>query len=280
MQDISQKETEHNMTMDFIKETCYVDINEKIEYPPVALSFGEKLLKSDKGDTLVPIALGTYGNLSVVTAPPKTKKTFFVSLLASTYLSGSNIYGGDLKGHKGDGHLFHIDTEQGLFHASTVFKRPHSMDSNIDTKSYHPYALRAVDYKERIQFIEHFLETIPKNSLVIIDGIADLCSDANNIIETNALTQRLMSWSAKRKVHIINVIHQNYGSAKLGTGHLGSFLEKKAETVISLEANTVNKEWVTVKCGRSRGYSFETFSFEVNDSGIPQVVEAIYDPLK
>ena len=89
-----------------------------------------------------------------------------------------------------------------------------------------------------------------------------------------------MSWSAKRKVHIINVIHQNYGSAKLGTGHLGSFLEKKAETVISLEANTVNKEWVTVKCGRSRGYSFETFSFEVNDSGIPQVVEAIYDPLK
>ena len=64
------------------------------------------------------------------------------------------------------------------------------------------------------------------------------------------------------------------------TGHLGSFLEKKVETHIELEANTVNKEWVTVKCKRSRGYSFETFSFKVNDYGLPEIVNNIYDPLK
>ena len=106
-----------------------------------------------------------------------------------------------------------------------------------------------------------------------------MCSDANSIVESNALVQRLMEWSSKYKCHIINVIHQNYGSQKFGTGHLGSFLEKKAETVIALEANTVNKEWVTVKCGRSRGYSFDTFSFEVNDVGLPQIVNNIHDPL-
>ena len=89
-----------------------------------------------------------------------------------------------------------------------------------------------------------------------------------------------MEWSSIYKCHIINVIHQNFGSSKLGTGHLCSFLEKKAETVIQLEANTVNKDWVTVKCGRSRGYSFDTFSFEVNDFGLPQIVENLYDPLK
>ena len=80
-----QKQTEHNMLMDFIEHECKVDINKKIDYPPVALSYGEKLLKSSKGDTLVPIALGTFGNLSVITAPPKTMKTFFVSLLASSF---------------------------------------------------------------------------------------------------------------------------------------------------------------------------------------------------
>ena len=275
-----QQQTEHNMLMDFIEHDCKVDINEKIDYPPVALSYGEKLLKSKSGDKLVPIALGTYGNLSVVTAPPKTMKTFFISLLASVYLSGSNIYGGNLKGHKGNGHLLHIDTEQGLWHCQKVFKRPLTMDSSINTNNYHTFGLRSIDHKMRIDFIDYYLENkIDKPSLIIIDGIADLCSDANSIIESNALVQRLMEWSAKYKCHIINVIHQNYGSQKFGTGHLGSFLEKKAETVIALEANTVNKDWVTVKCGRSRGYSFDTFSFEVNDVGLPQIVNNIYDPL-
>jgi len=275
-----QQQTEHNMLMDFIEHDCKVDINEKIDYPPVALSYGEKLLKSESGDKLVPIALGTYGNLSVVTAPPKTMKTFFISLLASVYLSGSNIYGGNLKGHKGNGHLLHIDTEQGLWHCQKVFKRPLTMDSNINTNNYHTFGLRSIDHKMRIDFIDYYLENkIDKPSLIIIDGIADLCSDANAIVESNALVQKLMEWSAKYKCHIINVIHQNYGSQKLGTGHLGSFLEKKAETVIALEANTVNKDWVTVKCGRSRGYSFDTFSFEVNDVGLPQIVNNIYDPL-
>jgi len=275
-----QQQTEHNMLMDFIEHDCKVDINEKIDYPPVALSYGEKLLKSESGDKLVPIALGTYGNLSVITAPPKTRKSFFCSLLASVYLSGSNIYGGNLKGHKGNGHLLHIDTEQGLWHCQKVFKRPLTMDSSINTNNYHTFGLRSIDHKMRIDFIDYYLENkIDKPSLIIIDGIADLCSDANSIIETNALVQRLMEWSAKYKCHIINVIHQNYGSQKLGTGHLGSFLEKKAETVIALEANTINKDWTTVKCGRSRGYSFDTFSFEVNDVGLPQIVNNIYDPL-
>ncbi len=275
-----QQQTEHNMLMDFIEHDCKVDINEKIDYPPVALSYGEKLLKSESGDKLVPIALGTYGNLSVVTAPPKTMKTFFISLLASVYLSGSNIYGGNLKGHKGNGHLLHIDTEQGLWHCQKVFKRPLTMDSSINTNNYHTFGLRSIDHKMRIDFIDYYLENkIDKPSLIIIDGIADLCSDANSIIESNALVQRLMEWSAKYKCHIINVIHQNYGSQKFGTGHLGSFLEKKAETVIALEANTINKDWTTVKCGRSRGYSFDTFSFEVNDVGLPQIVNNIYDPL-
>jgi len=280
---MTEQETEHGMLMEFIEQDCFIDITKKIEYPPVALSYGEKVLKSNKldGDSIVPIAIGTYGNLSVITAPPKTRKTFFVSLLASAYLSNSNIYGGKIKGHRDNGHLVHIDTEQGSWHASKVFKRPLDMDSSINIDKYHTFALRTIGYKERLEFIEYFIkEKINEPSLVIIDGIADLCSDVNNIEQSNNLVSALMRISEEQNVHIICVIHQNFGSAKLGTGHLGSALEKKAETVISLEANTVNRNWTTVKCGRSRGYSFETFSFEVNEKGIPTVVDDLYDPLK
>ena len=276
-----QKQTEHQMLMEFIEQDCSVDITKKIPYPPVALSYGEKVIRTSKEDILVPIALGTFGNLSVITAPPKTMKTFFVSLLASAFLSGTNIYGGQIKGHRKDGHLIHFDTEQGQWHAAKVFRRPLDMDSNIEQNKYHTFALRTVAFKERLEFIEYYLsEKIDKPSLVIIDGIADLLADVNNIEQSNKLVSELMRISTQYNVHIINVIHQNYGSQKLGTGHLGSALEKKAETVISLEANTVNKEWVTVRCGRSRGYCFETFSFKVNEKGLPTIVDDLYDPLK
>ncbi len=275
-----QKQEDHDLLMQFIEEDCYVDSHEKIDYPPVAISYGEKLLKNKKGDDLIAIPIGTFGNLSVVTAPPKTKKTFFISLLSSVFLSGQNVYGGKIKGHRGNGHLVHFDTEQGLWHCQKVFKRVYDMDSTINKDIYHTFGLRAISHKTRLEFIEYYLsKKINSPSLVIIDGIADLVSDVNSLEESNAVVQKLMEWSANYNCHIINVIHQNFGSSKLGTGHLGSFLEKKAETVISLEANTVNKDWVTVKCGRSRGYSFETFSFQVNDLGIPCIVDDLYDPL-
>ena len=277
---MTTEQTEHNMLMQFIEDDCYVNTKENIEYPPVALSYGEKLLKTKTGDSLLPIPLGTYGNLSCVSAPPKTKKTFFISLLASVYLSDRNIYGGDIKGHRGNGNLVHFDTEQGLWHCQKVFKRVYDMDSKINPDIYHTFGLRAIGYKTRLEFIEYYLSTkINTPSLVIIDGIADLVGDVNSLEESNAVVQKLMEWSANYNCHIINVIHQNYGSAKM-TGHLGSFLEKKCETHIELEANTVNKEWVTVKCKRSRGYAFETFSFQVNELGLPTIVGNLYDPLK
>jgi hypothetical protein len=277
---LDEQQTEQYLIMQSIEEDCKVDPKESIEYPPVALSLGEKLLKTNTKDLLLPIPIGTYGNFSFVQAPPKTKKTFLISLLTSVYLGGKNHFGGDLKGHRQNRDVIHIDTEQGKWHCQKVFKRVLDMNSNDYSKNYYTFGLRTIGYKERIQFIEYCLEHKVKNAgLLIIDGIADLVSDVNNLEESNACVQKLMEWSANYKVHIMCVIHSNFGSDK-PTGHLGSFLEKKAETQIQLEANTVNKDWITVKCKRSRGYSFETFSFKVNEIGLPEIVGNLYDPLK
>ena len=144
---------------------------------------------------------------------------------------------------------------------------------------YYTYGLRTLGFRTRIEFIEYIIRKIKRTGLIIIDGIADLVGDVNNLEESSACIQKLMEWSAKYDCHIICVIHSNFGSDK-PTGHLGSFLEKKCETQIQLEANTVNKDWVTVKCKRSRGYAFETFSFEINDLGLPTIVGDLYDPLR
>jgi len=273
-----EEQTEYVIMQSYI-EDCKIDTTKTIEYPPVAISMGEKLIKSYKGDSLLPIPICTYSNISVIQAPPKTKKSFFISLLASAYLNKNN-FTGNIKGHRNDNDILHVDTEQGRWHAQKMFKRTLDMSGLKNADNYHTFALRILSYKERIKFIDFCLQhQYEKISFVFIDGIADLVSDVNNLEECNACIQKLMEWSAKYNCHIMTVIHSNFGSDK-PTGHLGSLLEKKVESQIQLEANTVNEEMVTVKCKRSRNFPFETFSFKINDFGYPEIVGDLYDPLK
>jgi hypothetical protein len=108
--------------------------------------------------------------------------------------------------------------------------------------------------------------------LVVIDGIADLVADVNNIEESNLCVQKLMEWSTLYKCHIVTVIHSNHGSTK-PTGHLGSFCEKKTETQISL-AREEDSKVVTVSCKRSRNRGFDDFQFFINDYGFPELIPA------
>lgn len=255
---------------------CEIDPRKKVEYPPVALSYGNKVIKTKTGNKVLKVPIGTYGNFSFIQAPPKSKKSFFVSLLASAYLA-SNHFSGEIRGNREGRKLLHFDTEQAPFHASIGFRRVTDMSSVSD--NYHTFALRQLSYKDRIIAIEQALIDFENVGVLIIDGIADLVSDVNDLEQSNLCVQKLMEWTARFNCHIITVIHSNMGTSK-PTGHLGSFLEKKAETQIELELNNVHTDWVTVSCKRSRGYPFEKFSFKVNDFGLPELIGDIYDPLK
>lgn len=276
-------EEAQKLLMQSFFEECLINPEEEIEYPEPAISCGVKGYETKNGIVEYPIPIGTYGNFSFLQAPPKSKKTFFISLLSATYLANSiNGYTSQLKGFRNGKKLIHFDTEQGSWHSAKVFKRPLEMFNLVDKENYHTFALRSLSYKERVGFIEFVLyEHLEADNigLVIIDGVADLCSDVNNIEESNAVVQKLMKYTKELNCHIITVIHSNFGSDK-PTGHLGSFLEKKCETQIQLELNTVNKDLVTVSCKRSRNAPFEQFSFKVNNYGLPEVVGDLYDPLK
>ena len=279
---MTEEETIDDMYMQQIEEDCFVDLSEKLELPPTALSFGTHTYNTKEGVKSAPTPIGTYGNFSFVQAPPKTMKTFFISLLTSVFLSkkGSNKFGGNLQGHRDGECVIHFDTEQGKFHAQRVFRRVVDMNDDEDAGCYHTFGLRAVGYKSRLKFIEYYLEKLTKANqkigLVIVDGIADLVSDVNNLEESNLCVQKIMELSSRYNCHIVTVIHSNFGSDK-PTGHLGSLLEKKTETQIQLEKNTVNDGWITVSCKRSRNFSFETFSFKVNELGYPVMIDDIYD---
>mgnify|MGYP003132686464 CR=1 FL=1 len=258
-----------------LSNKTYVDPEESIEYPPVALSYGQYKIR----DNYYPIPIGTYGNFSFIQAAPKSKKTFLVSMLCAVYLSNQTKLTGKIKGHRNNKRLVHFDTEQGRFHAQKVFRRVLDI-SNEDSEMYDTYALRVLSVKERIDFIELYLERYGSElGMMVIDGIADLVMDVNDIKESSDIVQKILRWSEFHNIHIICVIHTNFNSNK-ATGHLGSHLEKKTETQIQLNVSEDNEDIVKVTCKRSRSFAFEEFNFEVTKDGIPIVLDKIDNLLR
>ena len=272
---ITSKE-ERRFFFEMFKKQCFVDLNKRVDLPPIAIGCGSYTSQNSLELKKVDIPLCTYGNFSFIQAPPKSLKTFFVSLLTSTYVSNTCEYRGQLKSFRKDEHIVHFDTEQGMYHSQKVMKRTQRMNPSVDvSKFYHTYALREIGFKSRIEFIEACLEDLredgKKVGLVIIDGIADLVSEANNQIESNEIVQKLMTWTTVFNCHIITVIHSNFGSDK-PTGHLGSFLEKKTETQIELKFDSMTGKTM-VSCKRSRNIPFKEFFFYLDDKTLPKFYE-------
>ena len=270
-----QDQNDHLMFMQSIEEECNIDINKKIEHPPVAISFKTKEVSTKDGVQTFPNAIGTYGNFSFVQAPPKSMKTFFVSLLGSAFCNPKGKHTKGMSSFRDNKHFVHFDTEQGEWHAQRVFKRIQWMNKGLSLDFYHTFALRKISYRSRIDFIEYYLDCMREEGkeigLVVIDGVADLVSDANNLEESSAIVQKIMAWTTIYNCHIVTVIHSNNGSDK-PTGHLGSFLEKKAETQIQLSRDENKLGAITVSCKRSRNTPFEQFDFKLDEQGLPKVI--------
>jgi len=244
----------------------FVDVNQKLPFPPVAISIGSHTIK---GNTY-PTPFGTFGNFSAIVGPSKSKKTFLKSLLLSRFIGGeSSQFSTSIKGHNQGKLVIDIDTEQSLWHSQNVFRRVVDMVGSVD--NYKPYSLRSLSHVERLELIEYIIyESEYKNDIGVmaIDGIADLIQDFNNLVECEMVVQKLMKWTADKNIHIITIIHQNSTTNK-ATGHLGSFILKKAETVCNVK-NV--EECVNVSFNYTRGYPIPEFQFQIDGNGFPYVM--------
>jgi len=249
---------------------AFVDVTAKLHQPPIAISIGTHEYRQES----VPNAFGTYGNFSCIVGASKSRKSFFKSLLLASYIGGkSTNFAEDFRSHrKDDSFILDFDTEQSKYHSQRVFKRVSDICGQ-NYKSYKPYSLRKYDFRERLEFIEWcMLESEYKDNigLVSIDGFADLVSDVNDLTQCNELVQKLMKWTEISQCHLTGILHTNFGSDK-ATGHLGSSIMKKAETVCVLE---YGEQSTLVKFKYTRGFPIDNFEFAIGTDGLPYVSES------
>lgn len=254
---------EEEFDFDGIYDKCFVDITKPIERPPIALGIGHH---DYKNETYLN-ATFTYGELSAIVAPQKSKKTFFKRAIAASYIGGktTNFFPNMTSCRKeNDKYVLDFDTEQGKYYAQRSFIGVGDMVGSNYSK-YLPFGIKALTDKEMLMFIDGVIKKYKSEiGMVFIDGIADLCFNPNDIIQSNAVIQKLKEWT-EYGIHICCVIHKTFDKDK-AFGHLGTYIQKKVETSIFLsitDKDTLNSP-VKVEQIDSRGAPFNTFYFDLD----------------
>ena len=215
------------------------------------------------------------GNISAICGEAKSKKTFLASALVASAMA---IPYNKLNNFKNvakdmDINVLWIDTEQGERHVRRVIERISEMTGAkmggaVSEPRLMTLSLRELSPAERFSVMVDAISRYPFD-LIVIDGIADLQRNTNDLEESDALVGALMSISTKTNTHILCVLHTNPGSDK-ARGHLGSSLQRKAETVIYVHRNGDSSIVEPQFC---RNEPFERFAFAVNDEGIPEICD-------
>ena len=210
---------------------------------------------------------GTLGNFSLVQGKAKSRKSYFISSLASAALSSQDV-ASTLRGYVDDKCVVYVDTEQGAYHAQRVKKRILQMaglPTNVNNDRLRYFKFRSLDSnKERLKFVEFVIQTIDNIGLLIIDGIADIASKGvNDEEEATLIASSLLKWSAQHNCHITIVLHENKHDRN-AKGHLGAYLVQKAETTFSAKKSERSKDITEISAEYTRNAEPPALEMTIN----------------
>lgn len=208
--------------------------------------------------------LATRGGLVLVKGEEKVGKSTFVQFLESSLYLGKY---GNVSTPKKDIIVVNCDTEQSIFHINSGAKRVMNTckRENVEVAADHffNFELRSEDMDARFGIIQEMMETIHPDVLVI-DNLADLIDDYNNIKDSRRLISQLVQMAELYKCVIILVMHTiKGGSHALGTA--GGDATKKAEAILTITKNGDN-----ITCSvKTRNKLLAPFSITFDEEGLP-----------
>lgn len=216
-------------------------------------------------------------DLQAIKAKGKNGKSFLSSIFIASALyddmeEDTNEWG--FSSSLTDPRVVYFDTEQNRADTITLARRVHAMagySQTEDNPHFTAHSLRAFTPEERLTYIAaNIAATRP--DLVIVDGVADLLMNFNDIEESNRLIGELMKLSSLNHCAIVCVLHENKAKDDHGMkGHLGTLLLQKCSEVYQVKK--VGDKF-NVSVTDSRRLPLPDFSFMINSEGIPIPTES------
>lgn len=266
--------SEPEKTIDYsLIENFRVKITDEVPMPEIVLSICDV---SGQNKRMVM----TRQNISCITAKAKVGKSFLVKLIAGCVLK-KGFFQNRLHSELPEGRdtILYIDTEQSKYHVLLGLKQIKQM-LNINESEINYFEKRMIVYQfdalttlQRISYVKYLIYNT-KPDLVLIDGIADLFYNTNDIVEADERVTDLRIWATENNCHICNVIHQNPNDLQdKMKGHAGTKLQDKSEIVMGVSIDKENDRNRIVQSLASRNRKPEPFEFSILEDGMPEIQE-------
>lgn len=204
--------------------------------------------------------ISTEGNVTTISGHAKGGKSAFTGvLLAGAIAEGEYDGFPDVEVSPNHGKaVLHFDTEQARHkhqkNLKTILKRVNAETCPENLMSFNireeePEKYRAITN----EIADAAFRKFNGIHLIVIDGIADYIKDVNDAAESNAIVKYVEDLAIRYATAVIVIVHLNPGTGK-ERGHLGSQLQRKSESVLSVN-NQGEKSCLEPKFLRMAGLS-------------------------
>lgn len=205
------------------------------------------------------IEVGSRSNIISVTGKSKSRKTAIVSGMMSAMLNPSlNVLGFEGAVNSKD-IITHIDTEQSYKDYWEGLDRMLRVAQLTDTPdNFHSLHAREADTDELRKLVDWQIKKFSP-TVIVLDGAGDFVLDINENKEVSQFGRYLLKTSTKGNCLVIIVIHTTKTTGYM-TGALGTWFEKKSETVFKVDKPEDQEHISNVTCQYARGIPFKPFT--------------------
>lgn len=210
-----------------------------------------------------PLPILGPGMICGVAGPQKSRKSLFLHALIAGALSGNPYLGikVELEGKT----LLHVDCEQPEYWWRRDISRIEKMN-NGPSPLFKACNMRKMTPLERQEeFYEQCITLMP--GIIVLDGLVDLCLNFNDIPASQSVMDLIMRITAETNAVLITVLHTTKSDGFV-RGHLGSFLQQKADYVIQVSPMEENI-YSQAKALDARGKPMAPINFVQGDNDLP-----------
>lgn len=251
----------------------YVHDGDQWQEPAAVVNLYKETTKLATGESKrTYIRAMSAGDLSAVVGYAKSRKTAFCKMIARAVLmGGDDIVLTETPAAK----VLYIDTEQSDLHAQRSYNDITKELTDEQRGRLQYVKLRRYSQNERLYIIYKLISEL-RPTLAVIDGVADILPDTNSNTDAPVVVNMLMALASETQAHICTILHTSAANASKGRGHIGSELERKAESVILIEKQKGTNA-SDVKPQYTRNGDFKTLQIEHTADGLRLTCEETGD---
>lgn len=208
-------------------------------------------------------------DVTTITGPAKSGKTFFVSMLMACCAERQVL---ELERVREEPlSVLWLDTEQSKQSTKDILtdRIAKLVKAPFPNELYYVFNVRSATYKERREMMALAIETYHPD-IVILDNISDLSFDINSGEESTGLIEQLMQLAANFECSIVSIIHLNRSGTKRDLrGWLGTVMLQKSYDVFYCEQMEQEQKFVVEQSAARKYNTQKKFYYTIDADGLP-----------